>query len=605
MASDGHESADNRPTALEEATGVQSRPVGASDRSESRRSPGGPVQVLLDQGLVSQEQLDAAIKRHGDNPGLGILQMLVKSGAVDEVRALQAVAGYCKFPFMRITAEEVDKDTFCLLPVEYLRSNVVIPLRRQDDAIVVAVGDPVNAFLLDDLKQHLQKDVQIIVSPSKDILQTIDGLTGVAAQSMEDILRSAETSDEVGVDVFKSETEEISDLNIMIIAERGSVVQYVNHVISSAIRNRASDIHIEPGEDCVRVRYRIDGVLVEQPAPPRDQYLAIISRLKIMAELDIAERRLPQDGRIRAAVNGRRFDFRISTFPTTHGEKCVVRILDDHMTLVGLDKLGMSDDTLKAFSEQMLRPYGIFLVTGPTGSGKSTTLYSGLRLLDRRKLNICTIEDPVEYELSLTAQTGVNERVGLTFPTALRNLLRQDPDVVMVGEIRDGQTARIAVQAALTGHLVLSTLHTNDAPSAIVRLIDIGVEPFLIGASVNAVLGQRLVRRLCPDCKTAGTELKQTEAAYVEKYGGALKHLYRGAGCPKCQNTGYKGRLGLYEMLMLDGDLRGLISRNASLDDIRHAAREQGMRTLQEDGLEKITAGLTTVEEVMRVTTAW
>ena len=561
----------------------------------------GPVQVLLDHGMVSEDQLDSVIKRNQDKSSLSVLHMLVKENVVDEVLALQAIAAYCKFPFMRMTAEEVDKDVFALLSPEYMRSNIVIPVRRQGDSTVIALSDPVNAFLLDDIRHHLQTNVQVLVSPTEDIVRIIDDLTGVLSEDIKSLLRSSSEEADVGVEIVEQEAEDVSDLRI--IAGRSPVIQYVNHAIVSAIRNEASDIHIQMGEDQTHVRYRVDGVLMEQSAPPRHQYLAIISRLKIMAELDIAERRLPQDGRIRVVIDGRRFDLRISTFPTSHGEKCVIRILDDRMTMVGLDKLGMDEHTLEIFREQANRPHGVFLVTGPTGSGKSTTLYSALRAIDRQRLNVCTIEDPVEYEMPMAAQSAVHTAIGMTFARALRAMLRQDPDVVMVGEIRDEETARIAVRAALTGHLVLSTLHTNDAPSAVIRLLDIGMQPYLIAAAVNAVLAQRLVRRICPNCKTVVTDLTESEKVCLEKYEAAPEHLYRGTGCARCRKTGYKGRVGVYEMLVLDDSLRSLITHDSSLNYLRNAAREHGLRTLAEDGLAKAASGLTTVEEILRVTT--
>jgi type IV pilus assembly protein PilB len=331
-------------------------------------------------------------------------------------------------------------------------------------------------------------------------------------------------------------------------------------------------------------------------------HAAIISRLKIMANLDISERRLPQDGRIRATVHGRNVDLRVSTLPITHGEKCVIRILDNRSILVGLENLGMLPDTLETFREQILQPHGIVLVTGPTGSGKTTTLYSGLQVMDGDKLNISTVEDPVEYELDFANQVNVHESIGMTFSAALRSLLRQDPDVVMIGEIRDAETARIAIQASLTGHLVLSTLHTNDAPSSITRLINIGVEPYLISASVNAVIAQRLVRKICSNCKQPLTNPRENILAYLRKFNQEKLELFQGAGCEKCRQSGYKGRLGIYELLTLDDNMRDLVTGNPGLTELRRVARDSGMRALREDGLLKVSKGMTTVDEIMRVT---
>jgi len=380
------------------------------------------------------------------------------------------------------------------------------------------------------------------------------------------------------------------------------VINFVNSLIATAVSENASDIHIEPREKEVRIRLRVDGVLFDQPAPPVKMHPAIISRLKILSNLDISERRLPQDGRIRANVAGKQIDLRISMLPISHGEKCVIRVLDSRAISVGLDQLGMAPDTLEAFTKQIFQPHGIVLVTGPTGSGKSTTLYSALQVMDGDKLNISTVEDPVEYELGSVNQVQAHESIGMTFAVALRSLLRQDPDTIMVGEIRDEETARVAVQAALTGHMVLSTLHTNDAPSSITRLVDIGIEPYLISAAVNAVVAQRLVRRICAECKEPLDRVPENVAVYLEKHSDRSGQLYRGAGCDVCHDTGYKGRVGIYEFLELDDDLRDMITHNPPLGELRAAATKKGMRSLRDDGLIKAFEGQSTVEELIRVT---
>ncbi len=380
------------------------------------------------------------------------------------------------------------------------------------------------------------------------------------------------------------------------------VINFVDSLIATAVNEGASDIHIEPREKELHVRLRIDGVLFQKPAPPIKMHPAIISRLKILANLDISERRLPQDGRIRANVSGKKVDLRISMLPLSHGEKCVIRVLDSSAISVGLEKLGMSDKTLEAFRSEILQPHGIVLVTGPTGSGKSTTLYSALQVMDGTSLNICTVEDPVEYDLASINQVQVHESIGMTFAAALRSLLRQDPDTIMVGEIRDEETARVAVQAALTGHLVLSTLHTNDAPSSITRLVDIGIESYLISAAVNGALAQRLLRRICEHCKEPMTTVPESTTAYLEKYSDQTGQLYCGTGCEICRNTGYKDRIGIYELLVLNQELRDIITRTPSLGDLKAAAKNQGMRTLRDDGLAKAFQGLTTVDELIRIT---
>jgi len=565
-------------------------------RPQEGDMPRGPERILLERGRITREQLLAAAERQADNPCLTILESLVEMGVIDGLVALQAVAAYFKLPFMRVTPSQVDPDVFKLLGADYVRNKRVLPISRDGQTVTVGLSDPADIFLIDDVKRRLKCPVRLTVVPAGDILDVIDELSVSPEQQVDEIIKNIA---EDAVEVVDKPEEEVTDLEK--IAGESPVIRYVNYLISSAVKEGASDIHIEPGEDRLRIRCRIDGMLFEQQAPPLQMHAAIVSRLKIMSNLNIAERRLPQDGRIRATVHGRHVDLRVSTLPTTHGEKCVIRILDNRAILVGLENLGMWDDTLESFRRLILQPHGIVLVTGPTGSGKSTTLYSSLRAMKGDCLNISTVEDPVEYELDFANQVNVREDIGLTFSAALRSLLRQDPDVIMIGEIRDPETARIAVQASLTGHLVLSTLHTNDAPSSITRLINIGIEPYLISASVNGVLAQRLVRRICENCKTPVTKPKEAVLAYLEKYGGQTEELFCGVGCEKCRQTGYKGRLGIYELLELDDDMRDAITSNPTLIELRRMAKKKGMRQLREDGLQKVAAGMTTVEEIMRV----
>jgi len=564
---------------------------------EAARSQRGPEHVLLEKGLITPQQLEAAIATQQENPSLSVLETLVRSAAIDGIAALEAIAEYFQLPFARLSASQVDLEAFSALPVHYLKDKQVVPIARDGEAYIVGTADPADIFLIDDLKRRLKAPVKLTVVPPEEIAKVIDELSTGPGQQVDEIIKDIS---EDAVEIVDDQDEEVADLEK--IAGESPVIRYVNFLISSAIRENASDIHIEPGEKRLRVRYRIDGVLFEQQAPPLAMHAAIVSRLKIMAALDIAERRLPQDGRIRAMVHGRTVDLRVSTLPVAHGEKCVIRILDNRSILVGLENLGMMDETLEKFQRQILQPHGIVLVTGPTGSGKSTTLYSALQIMDRDRFNVSTVEDPVEYELDSINQVNVHDRIGMSFSAALRSLLRQDPDIIMIGEIRDEETARIAVQASLTGHLVLSTLHTNDAASSITRLINIGVEPYLISAAVNAVLAQRLVRRICDHCKTPVTSIRETAAAYLNKYGAKVEQLYQGAGCERCRQTGYRGRLGVFELLELNDELRDVVTRNPSLGDLRRCAREQGMRSLKEDGLKKVAAGLTTIEELMRVT---
>ena len=583
----------SKPTAGDEPVGFTElwRP------KEVSAVPHGPEAILLKEGKITAEQYAAATAKQKENPKLTVLEVLREAEVVDETTALQAMAAYFNLRFHSVKPEDVDRRVFGLLDTEFIKRRGVIPIREIDGEILVGISDPADIFLVDEVKRRIRHPVQLVVTSPSDIQQVVEEICGSGMAGFEDIIQGIGEDE---VEVVESNKDEVTDLEKM--AGESPVIRYVNYLIYSAVQEGASDIHIEPGDDSLRIRYRIDGVLFEQSAPPLRMHAAILSRLKIMANIDIAERRLPQDGRIRAMIHGGHVDLRVSTLPTTSGEKCVIRILDNRSIMIGLEKLGMWDDMLESFRREIVQPNGIVLVTGPTGSGKTTTLYSGLRVMDSDTLNISTVEDPVEYQLAFANQVNVHETIGLTFAAALRSLLRQDPDVIMVGEIRDEETARIAVQASLTGHLVLSTLHTNDAPASITRLVNIGIEPYLIAASVNAVLAQRLVRKICENCKTPVTEVSEGIASYLARHGEKVEQMFHGVGCEKCRETGYAGRLGIYEMLEVDDDVRDLITSNPSLMDLRRACREMGMHSLREDGLQKVTAGLTTVEEIARVT---
>ncbi len=584
-------------------TAAQDAPMEFDDLwrpAQQTEAPRGPAAVLLEQGKITPAQIQHAIRKQKDNPRLTMLEAMIEAKIVDEPTALQAVAKFFNLRFEPIKSDQIDRDLLKLLDLDFIKRKNVIPIRREDNRILVGISDPADIFLVDEVKRRLRRPILLAVTPAADIQRVAEELTTAPSQgSVEDIIHDCHEDD---VEVVEAKSEEVTDLEK--IAGESPVIRYVNFLVVNAVKEGASDIHIEPGEETLRIRYRIDGILFEQPAPPLAMHAAIVSRLKIMSNLDIAERRLPQDGRIRAMVHGRHVDLRLSTLPTAHGEKCVIRILDNRSILIGLERLGMLPDTLKTFVDAIHQPHGILLVTGPTGSGKTTTLYSALRVMDGGKLNISTVEDPIEYQLDFANQVNVREGIGLTFSAALRSLLRQDPDVIMIGEIRDAETARIAVQASLTGHLVLSTLHTNDAPASITRLINIGIEPYLIAASVNAVLAQRLVRKICDKCKQLETNPREAEAAYLKRHNVDIKTVYRGAGCDKCRNTGYSGRVGLYELLEMNDALRDVITSNPSLMDLRRACHERGMRVLQEDGMLKLQAGQTTIEEIARVTEA-
>ncbi len=416
----------------------------------------------------------------------------------------------------------------------------------------------------------------------------------IAGCSLDDII-----SDMTDVEIVAEQKRDFEDLEKM--AGQSPVIKFVNYLISNAANEGASDIHIEPKDEFTRIRYRIDGVLFEIMQSPLKMHPAIISRIKIMSNLDISERRLPQDGKIKVSVAGRRIDLRVSTLPTNYGEKVVIRVLDSKSTIRGLEQLGMEPEVMAVFRRQITLPNGILLVTGPTGSGKSTTLYSALCQMDGDKLNISTVEDPVEYELDFCNQVQANEKIGLDFASALRSLLRQDPDIIMIGEIRDNQTARTAVQAALTGHLVLSTLHTNDAASSITRLVDIGIDTYLIAASLNAVLAQRLVRKICPKCRQIYS-VPQNMREYVKKSGVKPKQLFHGVGCDSCRGSGYIGRVGIYELLVVDEKFRDMINKDSSVSNMRRTFYESKQASLFDDGIKKVKQGLTTIEEVLRVT---
>ncbi len=567
---------------------------------EAQSDPGGDLgALLLKRGSVKSEQLATAERVAKQTPGKPLSLILIELG-VDEVEVQSAVAELAGLPFERVDMDApdgYDLKAFNRLGSEYCKSNLVLPLRREGSRFVVATTNPDDVFLLDDVKRRLGvSSVKHVLVTAYDIRGVIELLDEGDAQeySVDDILADVEEDD---VEIVKDEADE-ADIED---ADSSPVVRYVNHIIQTAMKEGASDIHIEPDDKTLKVRFRIDGVLFEMMNPPKKMHAALTSRIKIMANLDIAERRLPQDGRIRATVLNRKLDLRVSTLPTPKGEKTVMRILDTRSINVTLDELGFAEDTLMIWKNQIAQPHGIILVTGPTGSGKTTTLYSSIKQMDLRKLNVSTVEDPVEYNLSGITQIQTHERIGMTFAKALKALLRQDPDVIMLGEIRDMETATIAIQAALTGHLVLSTLHTNDAPSSITRLINIGIEPFLVGAAVNSVLAQRLVRKICEHCKQ-DVEIKSDLAEFLTMHGINQKVVKHGKGCQRCRETGYSGRNGLYELLVLDDHTRDAIARNPNVTEFRRTCKERGMVSLRDDGMRKVGLGITTVEEVLRVT---
>ena len=554
-------------------------------------------QLLLERGQVTEEQLEQALQVQAKMPGKPIAQVLLSMNVATESQILSALAETLDLPFQSPLKEPTTKEAFELLSLDYIKKYQIVPLRYEEDILIVGMVDPSNVFILDEVKRRTRKLPKVYVITSSDLAKVIEQHSDSSGDGrVDEIIKDVADDD---VQLIQARSDDVADLEK--IGSESPIIRFVNYVIQDAVKQNASDIHIEPKEKELRIRYRIDGLLFEFMTPPHSMHPAIISRLKIMANLDIAERRLPQDGRIRAVISGRKIDLRLSTLPTTHGEKAVIRILDNRSIQVNLEELGFNPDILDIWKHQIDEPHGILLVTGPTGSGKTTTLYASLRQMDAQKMNISTVEDPIEYNLDSVSQTQVHDKIGMTFAAALRSLLRQDPDVVMLGEIRDSETARTAIQAALTGHLVLSTLHTNDAPSSITRLINIGVEPYLIASAVNAVLAQRLVRRVCNNCREEHKIADETKK-YLVAQGFDADSAWRGKGCDKRRRTGYSGRQGIYELLVMDDSLRDLVTQNPDVTAFRHMCRERGLVSLRQDGFRKVLKGMTTVEEVLRVT---
>ena len=551
--------------------------------------------VLCETEKITAKQLSKIRGIQKKRADCDVSQIIAELKLADESEISMAEAGLYGFEFRQVEPEQVEREAFDKLELEYIKSNHIMPIAVRGKILVVATSRPADLFVIEDVKRQTQMNVKTVVCLEEDIDKVCSTFDDKKSDyNLDDII-----DDMADVEVVQDQEEESEDLERM--AGQSPVIKFVNYLISNAVREGASDIHIEPKEKSMKTRFRIDGVLFEMKQSPLNMHPAIVSRVKIMANLDISERRLPQDGKIKVNVGGRAIDLRVSILPTNHGEKVVIRVLDSKSVLRGLELLGMESDVMGVFREQISLPHGILLVTGPTGSGKSTTLYSALCQMDGDKLNISTVEDPVEYELDFCNQVQTNEKIGLDFALSLRSLLRQDPDVIMIGEIRDNETARIAVQAALTGHLVLSTLHTNDAASSITRLVDIGIDAYLIAASLNAVLAQRLVRKICPKCKKT-YQVPESMREYVKASGIRTKKFYHGTGCDDCRGSGYVGRVGIYELLVIDEVFRDMINEDSSVNNMRRMFRESGRRTMFDDGFLKVKQGLTTIEEVLRVT---
>jgi type IV pilus assembly protein PilB len=546
--------------------------------------------ILLEGGLVTQEQLSAAFEEH-QRAGRALGRVLVERGVLTESQLVAALAQQIGLKFVDLSDYPLDGAAVASVPPAVCRRYNALPIGYDEGRLLVAMSDPANVFAIDDIRSLTGAEVKPVVATKADVTAAINRVHR-ADGDLDDLTMALDN------------TEEDEDLsNLKDVVEDAPIVKFVNLLITQAIQDRASDIHIEPTERDLRVRFRIDGVLHEIMRSPKNIQSGVISRLKIMSDINIAERRIPQDGRLSVTVNQKKIDLRVATLPTVWGEKVVMRVLDNSTAMLKLSDLGFRDENYERYAVSFTKPYGMILVTGPTGSGKSTTLYATLNIVSKPEINVITVEDPVEYRIPGINQVQTNTKAGLSFASALRSILRSDPDVVLIGEVRDHETAQIAIEAALTGHLVLSTLHTNDAPSAITRLVEMGIEPFLVGSALDCILAQRLARRLCAKCREAYTPeaetLRQARFPWIE--GEPLPTLYRAVGCSACAKTGYKGRLALHEVMPVSEDIERLAVERASAAVISQVAREQGMTTLRDDGMAKVLGGVTTLEEILRV----
>ncbi len=545
--------------------------------------------ILLEEGMLTQDQLMDAIDAQ-QHRGQSLGRTLVEMGMISEAQLVRALASQVGMEFVELADYPVDRTAVSLVSAQVCRRHVALPISVQGGVLRVAMSNPGNVMAVDDFRTLTGLQVVPVVAAHDDVAAAIDRYCR-ADSELENLQGTLE------------EAEQDIDLSTVgeVVADDAPIVRFVNLVITQAIQDRASDIHIEPAEKDLRIRYRIDGVLHEMQTANKSIQNGVISRLKIMADMDIAERRKPQDGRLSVNHQGRKIDLRVAALPTVWGEKIVMRILDNSTATMDLEDLGIRPENYAIYETSFRKPYGMILVTGPTGSGKSTTLYATLNQVSRPEVNVITVEDPVEYRIPGINQVQVNVKAGLTFAAALRSILRADPDIVLLGEIRDGETAQIAIEAALTGHLVLSTLHTNDAPSAITRLIEMDIEPFLVGSAIDCVVAQRLARRLCKKCREEYEATPAEVLRFNPGHTGPLPTLFKAAGCSSCSNTGYRGRLALHEIMPVTEELERLAVARASSAEIARVAQEHGMQTLIQDGWAKVLDGHTTVEELLRV----
>jgi type IV pilus assembly protein PilB len=564
--------------------------------------------ALVEDGLLTTKQVEELLEQQ-KREGTRFIKLVTEKAYVSDADLTVSMGRVLNVPPINLARINIPAEVADLLPREIAQNHKILPISRLENKIFIAMSDPLNVLAVDDVKRITKLEVSTMIASEKAITEKLNALDAAKSGSMEDIIQDAAKQglDDDGneIETVKEAVEEVNLDQLAASSEEAPVIKLANIIVMQAIKDRASDIHIEPFEKTVRLRYRIDGALIDATPPPKQMQLALASRFKIMSSLDIAERRLPQDGRMRVRVGGKDYDLRVSIMPTVHGEKIVLRVLDKGNLSASLDKLGLDPDTFTQFKQAVDAPHGLLLVTGPTGSGKTTTLYSALNELNSPIFNIVTVEDPVEFQIPGINQVPVKKEIGLTFANALRSILRQDPDIVMIGEIRDAETAEIAIEASLTGHQVLSTMHCNDAPGAIARLDDMGIAPFLISSSVILSCAQRLMRRICPHCKepvTYPTKMFEDLNMDVSAFDGIT--LYRGRGCDRCKNSGYAGRLAIIEAMTVTDEIRKLIIARANSREIGKVAVSQGMRTLRMVGLDRARDGASTLEQVLLLTSA-
>lgn len=561
------------------------------------------IDILIKNKLITQDQLDQAIEVQKKQGGR-LSEVIISLKLVKEEDLISALSEGLKFPLIDLKRFKIDPEIVKIIPAEIARRYQIVPISKIGDTLTLAMADPLNIFAIDTVESFTGYKINPIISSTQDIMQAIEQIHSEATKDMiNGLVKEMSTS---GIELIKEAKEAtLSEQELKLISREAPVIKITNMILEDAVKKRSSDILIEPSDSRLRIRFRVDGILQEEQSPPKNLHSSIVSRIKVISELNIAEHRLPQDGRFRARISGRNVDFRVSVLPTSFGEKVAIRILDKAQAMLDIEKLGFSKDMIGKLQKVSKLPHGMVLVCGPTGSGKTTTLYSLLKYADSPEKNLVTVEDPVEYELEGINQVTIKTDIGLTFAGALRSILRQDPNVIMIGEIRDFDTMDIAIKSALTGHLVLSTVHTTTACGSIVRLINMGVEPFLINSSLICVVAQRLLRKICNYCKEeVNIDQEVLDTLKLNSYGIKKTKFFKGKGCQRCLNQGYSGRIGIAEVLLLTLTIRELILSQPQEYIIKKQSRKEGMRTLREEGLRAAVEGMTTLEEVLRVTGA-